>query len=72
MFVFVLEVLDGNGPGPYGSGSFFSIAKKSDKSRGSRHKSGPSGVSTSSRPPLPPVSKKEMKHVLADKWDQAT
>jgi hypothetical protein len=32
MFVFVLEVLDGDGPGPYGLGSFFSIMKKSDRS----------------------------------------
>ena len=71
MFVFVLEVLDGNGPGPYGSGSFFSIAKKSDKSRGSRHKSGPSGVSTSSRPPLPPVSKKEIEAGKAQEQDWA-
>jgi hypothetical protein len=30
MFVFVLEVLDGNGPGPFGSGPFFSIGKKTD------------------------------------------
>jgi hypothetical protein len=29
MFVFLLEVLDEDGPGPYGSGSFFSLEKKS-------------------------------------------
>jgi hypothetical protein len=51
MFVFVPEVLDGDGPSPYGSGSFFSIVKKSKKSRGSRHKSSPSGPSTYSYPP---------------------
>jgi hypothetical protein len=28
MFMFILEVLDDDGPGPYGSGSFFSIEKK--------------------------------------------
>jgi hypothetical protein len=28
MFVFLLEVLDDDGPGPYGSGSFFSLEKK--------------------------------------------
>jgi hypothetical protein len=27
MFVFILEVLDDDGPGPYGSGSFFAIEK---------------------------------------------
>jgi hypothetical protein len=30
MFVFVLGVLDGNRPGPFRSGSFFSIKKKAD------------------------------------------
>jgi hypothetical protein len=71
MFVFVLEVLEGNGPGPYGSGSFFSIAKKSEKSRGSRRKSGTSGPFTYSHPPLPPLSKKEIEASKALDWDQA-
>jgi hypothetical protein len=60
MFVFVLEVLEGNGPG-----SFFSITKKSNRSHGSQHKSGPPG------PPLSPFSKKEMKAGKADEQDQA-
>jgi hypothetical protein len=34
MFVFVLEVLDEDGPGPYGSGSFFSIGKKAVQYQG--------------------------------------
>jgi len=29
MFVFLLKVLNDDGPGPYGSGSFFSLEKKS-------------------------------------------
>jgi hypothetical protein len=66
MFVFVLEVLDGNRPGPYWSGSFFLITKKFNLSCGSWHKSGPSGPSSSSCPPLPPVSKKEMEAGKAD------
>jgi hypothetical protein len=70
--MFVLEVLDGDGPGPYGLGSFFSIAKKLEKSHSSRCESGPSGPSTYSHPPLPPVSKKEMEAGKADEWDQAT
>jgi hypothetical protein len=70
--MFVLEVLDGDGPGPYGLGSFFSIVKKLEKSHGSRCESGPSGPSTYSHPPLPPVSKKEMEAGKADEWDQAT
>ena len=69
MFVFVLEVLDGDGPGPYGSGSFFSIAKKSEKSRGSRRKSGPPGPS--GIPHLPPLSKKEIDAGKALDWDYA-
>jgi hypothetical protein len=72
MFMFVLDVLDGDGPSPYGLGSFFSIAKKSEKSRGSRHKFGASGIPTYSHPPLPPVSKKEMEAGKADERDQAT
>ena len=60
MFVFVLEVLDGDGPGPYGLGSFFSIMKKSKKSRGSRCKSGTPVPLTFVHPPLPPLSKKEI------------
>jgi hypothetical protein len=72
MFMSVLEVLDGDGPGPYGLGSFFAIAKKSDRSRGLWHKSGPPGPSSSARPPLPPPSKKEMEAAQADEWDQAT
>jgi hypothetical protein len=60
MFVFVLKVLDGDGPGPYGSGSFFSITKKSEKTRGSRCKSGPPVPSGFACPPLPPLSKKEI------------
>jgi hypothetical protein len=71
MFVFVLEVLDGDGPGPYGSGSFFSIAKKSEKSRGSRCKSGPPVPSGFARPPLPPQSKKEIEAGKALDQDQA-
>jgi hypothetical protein len=71
MFVFVLEVLDGDGPGPYGSGSFFSIAKKSEKSRGSRRKSGPPVPSGFAHPPLPPLSKKEIKAGKALDQDQA-
>jgi hypothetical protein len=72
MFMFVLEVLDGDGPGPFGSGSFFSITKKSDRSCGSQHKSGPPGPSSSSHSPLPSVSKKEMKAAKADERDRAT
>jgi hypothetical protein len=72
MFVFVLEVLDGDGPGPYGLCSFFSITKKSNRSHGSQHKPGPPSPSPSSRPPFPPVSKKEMEAAKADKWVQAT
>jgi hypothetical protein len=67
----VLKVLDGDGPGPYGSGSFFSIMKKSNQSYGSWCKSGPSGP-PSSHPPLPPVNyKKLQKSEKADKWDWA-
>jgi hypothetical protein len=51
MFMFVLVVLDGNGPGPYGSGSFFSIVKKSNWPCSSQHKSGSHGPSSFSHPP---------------------
>ena len=73
MFVFVLEVLDGNGPGPYGLRSFFSIVKKSNRSQGSWCKSGPPGPSSSSCPPLPPIDYKKMQESdKANKWDWAT
>jgi hypothetical protein len=71
MFVFVLEVLDGDGPGPYGSGSFFSITKKAGKSRGSGRKSGPPVPLGFVCPPLPPLSKKELKAGKALDRDQA-
>jgi hypothetical protein len=72
MFIFVLEVLDGNRPGPYRLGSFFSITKKFKKSHSSRCKSGPPGPSTYACPPLPPLFKKEIKAAKAQDWDQAT
>jgi hypothetical protein len=71
MFVFVLKVLDGDGPGPYGLGSFFSLVKKSEKSHGSRCKSGPPVPSTSIHPPLPPLSKKEIEASKGQDRDQA-
>jgi hypothetical protein len=58
MFVFLLEVLDNNGPGPYRSGSFFSLEKKSGRSHGPRRKPGPSGPPPPSQPPLPPLDHK--------------
>jgi hypothetical protein len=71
IFMFMLEVLDGDGPGPYGLGSFFSIVKKFERSHGPQHKSSPPDPSSSSRPPLPPPSKKEMEAAKADEWDWA-
>jgi hypothetical protein len=71
MFLFVLEVLNGDGPGPYGSGSFFSIAKKSKKTCGSRCKSDPPAPSTYIHPPLPPLSKKEIEAGKVLDRDQA-
>ena len=68
MVVFVLEVLDGDGPGPYGSGSFFSIVKKSNQSCSFWQKSGPPGHPSSSRPPLPPVDYKKFQE--SDKADE--
>jgi hypothetical protein len=53
MFVFILEVLDEDGPGPYGSGSFFSWQKKSGRSRGPQRKPSPPGPPPPSVPPLP-------------------
>jgi hypothetical protein len=53
MFVFILEVLDEDGPGPYASGSFFSLQKKSGRSRGPRRKPSPPGPPPPSVPPLP-------------------
>jgi hypothetical protein len=52
MFVFLLEVLDEDGPGPYGSGSFFAIEKKASRARGPRRKPTPPGPSPPSQPPL--------------------
>ena len=52
MFVFLLEVLDDDGPGPYGSGSFFALEKKAGRSRGSRRKPSPPGPPPPSQPPL--------------------
>jgi hypothetical protein len=59
MFVFLLEVLDDDGPGPYGSGSFFALEKKAGRARGPRRKPSPPGPPPPSQPPLPgsvPVS----------------
>src|SRR6267142_6654578 len=54
MFVFVLEVLDGDGPGPSGPGSFFSLPKKRTQSllKGKTVSAAPAP----SAPPLPPLS----------------
>jgi hypothetical protein len=71
MFIFVLEVLDEDGPEPYGSGSFFSIGKKAVQSRGPQHKSGPPASSSSSHPPLPPIDLKIQEKFKALKWDLA-
>jgi hypothetical protein len=57
MFVFILEVLNDDGPGPYGSGSFFSIEKKASRSHGPWCKPmPPPGLRPPSRPPLPPLN----------------
>jgi hypothetical protein len=53
MFVFLLEVLDEDGPGPFGSGSFFSLERKAGRSHGPRRKPGPTGPPPASQPPLP-------------------
>jgi len=53
MFVFVLEVLDSNGPGPSGPGSFFTLPKKRTQSllKGKAA----SAVPAPSVPPSPPL-----------------
>jgi hypothetical protein len=54
MFVFILEVLDDDGPGPYGSGSFFSIEKKAGRPHRPWHKPAPPpALPPPSQPPLP-------------------
>jgi hypothetical protein len=52
MFVFLLEVLDDDGPGPYGSGSFFALEKKAGRACGPRRKPTPSSPPPPSQPPL--------------------
>ena len=53
MFVFVLEVLDGDGPGPSGPGSFFTLLKKRTRSlpKGKMASAAPAPLAP---PPLPP------------------
>jgi hypothetical protein len=52
MFVFILEVLDEDGPGPYGSRSFFALEKKAGRARGPRRKPTPPAPPPPSQPPL--------------------
>jgi hypothetical protein len=52
MFVFLLEVLDDDGPGPYGSGSFFALEKKAGRARGPRRKPTSPAPPPPSQPPL--------------------
>jgi hypothetical protein len=71
MFVFILKVLDDDGPGLYGFGSFFSIGKKTTQSHGPQQKPIPPGLPSSSQPPLPPPDPKIWKAATVYKWNLA-